>query len=108
MLKHLEFRGHGFAVAWTFQRLQVPDYSGHFTWVFERKWTLEFPDHWAGTSPPPPPWLPVLFQNKITMTKRRDPAVMSVGHRRVTQAWHLAYPGRTAMNAAVIVGQRAA
>ena len=46
MLKHLEFPGHGFAV-W-------PDSSGHFTWVFRRKWTLEFPGHLAGTPPSPP------------------------------------------------------
>ena len=73
MLKHLEFPGYGFAGAWKFQRLQggllescgliilgisLGFFKENCSWNFRA----------TGQGPPlPPPWLPGLFWNKITM-----------------------------------------
>ena len=75
MLKHLECPGHGFAVAWKFQRLQGGLLEtcgliilGISLWFFKENGPWNFQATGQGPPLPPPPWLPGLFWNKITMT----------------------------------------
>ena len=71
MLKHLEFLGHGFAVAWKFQRLQggLLETCGLIVLgILPGFFKENGPQNFQATGQGPHPWLPGLFWNKITMT----------------------------------------